>query len=222
MAVQSAPLQTIRIHLGYLRAKRLLDILFILLISPLILLVCALVAGLIVFDSKGPILYRQKRIGQNGVEFDMLKFRSMYVDNDDSIHREAIKLFMNGEVLNGNGDNAYKINNDSRITKVGRIIRKLSIDELPQFWNVLRGQMSLVGPRPPLPYEAELYTSHDWLRLAGKPGLTGTWQIYGRSKVSFQEMVQLDLAYLQRQSLWEDVKLIALTVPVMLTGRGGA
>ncbi len=221
MAVQSAPIQTVRIHLGYLRAKRILDILFVLLISPLILLAGALVAVLILLDSKGPILYRQKRIGQNGVEFEMLKFRSMYVNNNDTTHREAIKQYMNGEILNDNGDMLYKIGNDPRITRVGRIIRKLSIDELPQFWNVLRGQMSLVGPRPPLPYEVELYTSHDWLRLSGKPGLTGIWQIYGRSKVSFQEMVQMDVVYLQRQSLWEDAKLIALTVPVMLLGRGG-
>src|SRR6266567_333220 len=221
MAVQSAPIQTVRIHLGYLRAKRILDILFVLLISPLILLAGALVAVLILLDSKGPVFYRQKRIGQNGVEFEMLKFRSMYVNNNDTTHREAIKQYMNGEILNDNGDMPYKLGDDPRITRVGRIIRKFSIDELPQFWNVLRGQMSLVGPRPPLPYEVELYTSHDWLRLSGKPGVTGTWQIYGRSKVSFQEMVQMDVVYLQRPSLWEDVKLIALTVPVMLLGRGG-
>ncbi len=139
---------------------------------------------------------RQKRIGQNGVEFEMLKFRSMYVNNNDTTHREAIKQYMNGEILNDNGDMPYKLGDDPRITRVGRIIRKFSIDELPQFWNVLRGQMSLVGPRPPLPYEVELYTSHDWLRLSGKPGVTGTWQIYGRSKVSFQEMVQMDVVYL--------------------------
>ena len=222
MTVHSAPFQTIRIQIGYLRAKRIFDILFVLLISPLILLASAVVAVLILLDSKGPILYRQKRIGQPGVEFEMLKFRSMYVDNDDTIHREAIKQYMNGEVLNGNGDNQFKIVDDPRITRVGKIIRKFSIDELPQFWNVLRGEMSLVGPRPDLPYTVELYTSHDWLRLSGKPGVTGTWQIYGRSKVSFPEMIQMDVAYLQRQSLWEDVKLIALTVPVMLTGRGGA
>src|SRR2546421_1543922 len=222
MAVQSAPLQTVRIQIGYVRAKRVLDILFVLLISPLILLASALVAVAILLDSKGPILYRQKRVGQNGVEFEMLKFRSMYLDNDDTIHREAIKQYMNGEALNGNGDMQYKVADDPRITKVGKIIRKFSIDELPQFWNVLRGQMSLVGPRPDLPYVLELYTSHDRLRLSGKPGVTGTWQIYGRSKVSFQEMVQMDVEYLRRQSLWEDAKLIALTVPVMLLGRGGA
>src|SRR5947209_17595080 len=222
MAVQSVPMQIVDIHLGYLRAKRIFDILFVLLISPLILLVGAIVAVLIVLDSNGPVFYRHKRIGQNGVEFEMLKFRSMYVNNDDTVHREAIKQYMNGATLNGNGDMPYKMGGDPRITRVGRIIRKLSIDELPQFWNVLRGEMSLVGPRPPLAYEVELYTLHDRLRLSGKPGLTGSWQVYGRSKVSFQEMIEMDIAYLQRQSLWEDIKLIVLTVPVMLLGRGAA
>ncbi len=222
MAVQTAPIQTINIHLGYLRAKRVLDIMFVLLISPFILLVSAFVAVSILLDSKGPILYRQRRVGQNGVEFEMLKFRSMYIANDDAVHREAIKQYMNGETLNGDSDAPYKMGDDLRITRVGKIIRKTSIDELPQFWNVLKGQMSLVGPRPPVPYEVELYTAHDWLRLSGKPGLTGLWQVYGRSKVSFQEMVEMDVAYLQHQSLWEDLKLIALTVPVMLLARGGA
>ena len=129
---------------------------------------------------------------------------------------------MNGEILNGNGNIPYKMGEDPRVTRVGKFIRKTSLDELPQFWNVLQGHMSLVGPRPPVPYEVELYTSHDLLRLSGKPGLTGPWQVYGRSKVSFQEMIDMDIAYLQRQSFWEDIKLIALTVPVMLLGRGGA
>jgi lipopolysaccharide/colanic/teichoic acid biosynthesis glycosyltransferase len=222
MAVQSAPIQAVRIHLGYLRTKRVIDILFVLLISPLILLVSAFIAVLILLDSKGPILYRQRRVGQNGVEFEMLKFRSMYIDNDDAVHREAIKQYMNGMALNGDSDAPYKMGDDPRITRVGKFIRKTSIDELPQFWNVLMGQMTLVGPRPPVPYETELYRSHDWLRLSGKPGVTGYWQVYGRSKVSFDEMVDMDISYLQRQSLWEDMKLIVLTVPVMLLARGGA
>ncbi len=222
MATQTAPTQTINVHFGYLRAKRVLDILFVLLGSLFILVIGVFIAVLILLGSRGPILYRQKRIGQNGVEFEMLKFRSMYVDNDDAAHREAIKQYMNGKTLDGESDMPYKLSYDPRITRVGRIIRRLSIDELPQFWNVLRGEMSLVGPRPPLPYEAELYTVQDWLRLSGKPGLTGVWQVYGRSKVSFQEMVEMDIAYLQHQSLWVDIKLIALTVPVMLIGRGAA
>ncbi len=224
MLVKSAPLQTISINPGYLRAKRVLDISFTLLISPLLLFISAVVIMLILLDSKGPVLFRQKRVGRDGIEFDMFKFRSMYVNSDDTIHHQAIKQYMNGERLNGDAkaDNPYKLDNDPRITRIGKILRKTSIDELPQFWNVLRGEMTLIGPRPPLPYEVKLYTSHDWLRLSGKPGLAGLWQVYGRSQVSFQEMVEMDIAYLQHQSLWEDVKLIALTVPVMLQGRGGA
>jgi len=221
MAVQLAPTQVISIHLGYSRAKRLLDIGFTLLIVPLILLVGAVVAVLIRLDSRGPILYRQKRVGRNGVEFEMLKFRSMYVTADDAVHREAITQYMHGETLNDDSHAPYKVGIDPRITRIGKFIRKTSIDELPQFWNVLRGQMTLVGPRPPVPYEVELYKPHDWLRLSGKPGLTGPWQVYGRSKVTFQEMIEMDVAYLQRQSLWEDLRLIMLTVPVMLLARGG-
>ena len=154
----------------------------------------------------------------------MLKFRSMYENTNDSAHREAIEKYMNGLKLY-EGENtslAFKQVNDPRITRVGRIIRKLSIDELPQFINVLQGNMSLVGPRPPVPYEVERYSQHDWLRLSCKPGLTGTWQVYGRSRVTFQEMVDMDINYLTHQSITEDLKLIFLTVPVMVTGRGGA
>jgi lipopolysaccharide/colanic/teichoic acid biosynthesis glycosyltransferase len=146
----------------------------------------------------------------------MLKFRSMYVNNDESIHSKRVKEMMKtSEVLT-------KDKHDKRITRVGRFIRKTSLDELPQFWNVLRGEMTLVGPRPPLPYEVEEYTPRDWLRLVGKPGLTGTWQVYGRSRVNFQNMVDMDIEYLNTQSFWLDLKLIILTVPVMLLGVGGA
>src|SRR6266568_2256275 len=123
MATQTAPTQTINVHFGYLRAKRVLDILFVLLGSLFILVIGVFIAVLILLGSRGPILYRQKRIGQNGVEFEMLKFRSMYVNNNDTPHREAIKQYMNGEILNDNGDMLYKIGNDPRITRVGRIIR---------------------------------------------------------------------------------------------------
>ncbi|HKV01971.1 MAG TPA: sugar transferase, partial [Ktedonobacteraceae bacterium] len=187
-------------------------------------IVLVIVAVLIRLDSEGPIFFRQKRVGLDGVEFEMLKFRSMYVNSDDLAHREAIKQYMNGAVLNGDVGtaNPYKLVNDTRVTRVGRFIRRMSIDELPQFINVLRGEMTLVGPRPPLPYEVEVYSLRDRLRLCGKPGLTGTWQVYGRSRVTFQEMVEMDIAYFQQQSILQDLKLIALTVPVMLQGRGGA
>ncbi len=224
MAMFSPPIQNaIFINPSYLRAKRIFDIVFTLLILLPLCVVIVIVAVLIRIDSKGPIFFRQKRIGLNGAEFHMFKFRSMYMNADDSAHREAIKKYMNGAILNGNIDmeNMYKLVDDPRVTRVGRFIRKTSIDELPQFFNVLRGEMTLVGPRPPLPYEVEEYSPRDCMRLSGKPGLTGTWQVYGRSRVTFKKMVEMDLEYLEQQSLLEDLKLIALTLPVMLKGRGG-
>jgi lipopolysaccharide/colanic/teichoic acid biosynthesis glycosyltransferase len=219
MAVYRWPIQ-VAIKPGYLRAKRIFDVLFTLLLLIPLCIVMVIVAVCIRLETPGPVFFRQKRVGLNGMEFEMLKFRSMYLNGDDSHHREAIKQYMNGSSLNGKA-NAYKLVDDPRVTRVGRLIRKTSIDELPQFLNVLRGQMTLVGPRPPLPYEVEEYSQHDWLRLSGKPGLTGTWQIYGRSRVPFQEMVEMDIEYLQQQSFWLDLKLIVLTVPVMISGRGG-
>jgi lipopolysaccharide/colanic/teichoic acid biosynthesis glycosyltransferase len=148
----------------------------------------------------------------------------MYTNSDDAIHREAIARYMNGQKISEttSSDLPYKKVDDPRITKVGRFLRKTSIDELPQFYNVLRGEMTLVGPRPPLPYEVEFYSQHDGLRLYGKPGLTGYWQVYGRSRVPFASMVEMDIDYLQKQSLREDLKLVLLTVPVMVKGQGGA
>lgn len=224
MAVLSPPTQTeISIDKGYLRVKRILDIVFTLIIFIPLFIVIAICAVLIRIDSKGPIFFRQKRIGMNGIEFDMFKLRSMYVDSDDSVHRESIKYYINGAKLNGkvNSDHHYKLVDDPRVTRVGRFIRKYSIDELPQFINVLRGEMTLVGPRPPLPYEVEEYSPRDMLRLLGKPGLTGTWQVYGRSRVPFKKMVEMDVEYLREQSILQDLKLIVLTLPVMLRGRGG-
>lgn len=224
MLVQSAPPQeTISLNPGYLRAKRLLDVTITLLLLPLFCLVVPMIALLIRLDSRGPILYRQKRIGQNGVAFDFFKFRSMYVNTDDTLHRTATQSFMNGEQFNHGSPtaNLYKLNDDRRITRIGKFIRKTSLDELPQFLNVLRGEMSLVGPRPPLDYEVERYDAQARLRLAGKPGLTGVWQVYGRSRVSYREMIEMDIAYLEAQSLLLDLKLIFLTIPVMVLGRGG-
>ncbi len=224
MIIESRPIETLSVNARYLRIKRVFDVLFSLLLLLPLCVVMLFVAILIKLDSKGPVLFRQERIGQNGEKFTLFKFRSMYVDSDESLHREAIKQYMNGEKLNGNGETVlpYKIEHDPRITRVGRFIRKTSIDELPQFFNVLRGEMTLVGPRPPLPYEVELYSPYEWLRLSGKAGLTGPWQVYGRSKVSFQSMVEMDINYLQQQSFWEDLKLIALTPIIMVLGRGGA
>ncbi len=209
---------------GYLRAKRILDIVFTLLILIPLGVILVIFAVLIRIDSKGPIFFRQKRVGMNGVEFDIYKLRSMYTDCDDSVHRDSIKQYLNGAALNGKADsgNQYKLVDDPRVTRIGRFIRKTSIDELPQFINVLQGEMTLVGPRPPVPYEVAEYDPQDRLRLSGKPGLTGIWQIYGRSRVPFKKMVEMDIEYLEQQSILQDLKLVALTVPVILLSRGGA
>ena len=225
MAILSPPAHiSITFKPGYIRTKRVLDIAFSLLIFIPLSIVIAIFAILIRLDLKGPVFYRQKRIGKNGVPFDMFKLRSMYIDSDDLIHRQSIKQYINGEALNGDviSNKLYKLVDDPRVTRVGRFIRKFSIDELPQFVNVLRGEMTLVGPRPPLPYEVEEYVPRDWIRLSGRPGLTGTWQVYGRSRVPFKEMVEMDIEYLREQSMLQDIQLIALTLPVMLHGRGGA
>ena len=224
MAVLSAPRSTIAIHPGYLRMKRIVDVVLTLLLAIPLCIVFVLIAVVIRLDSKGPVLFRQKRVGLNGEEFLFYKFRSMYVDTDENVHRNAITQYMNGEQLNKRVDTTllYKLVDDPRITRVGRFLRKTSIDELPQFLNVLRGETTLVGPRPPLPYEVELYSDRDWLRLCGKPGLTGIWQVYARSRVDFQTMVDMDIDYLRHQSVWEDLKLVVLTPWVMVTGRGGS
>jgi lipopolysaccharide/colanic/teichoic acid biosynthesis glycosyltransferase len=222
MLIQVGTLQeTIAIDPGYARLKRVMDVVVTLVLLPFIAIVMLLVAIAIRLDSKGPILFRQRRVGVNGEEFELLKFRSMYQDSDDSLHRQAVEKYLMNQALN-DGEAAYKQVNDPRVTRVGKFIRKTSLDELPQFWNVLRGQMSLVGPRPPVPYEVDQYSPHDKLRLCGKPGLTGIWQVYARSQVPFAEMVEMDIDYLRQQSLWLDVKLIVLTVPVMVLARGGA
>ena len=224
MSVQAAPIRLLHVDNSYQRSKRVVDIVFTLLIMIPLCIVTAVVALLIRLDSKGPIFFRQKRVGQNGVEFEMLKFRSMYHNSDDALHREATRRFMKGGVLSQEKESSksYKLTNDTRVTRVGRFLRRTSIDELPQFFNVLHGEMTLVGPRPALRYEVDLYSSQDHLRLHGKPGLTGPWQVYGRSRVTFQQMIQMDIDYLHQQSLRQDLKLIVMTVPVMLLGHGAA
>jgi lipopolysaccharide/colanic/teichoic acid biosynthesis glycosyltransferase len=214
--IQTKVVQPLYFDLRYLRAKRILDIVFTLLVAPFLLLVGIVLALWIKLDSKGPVFFRQTRIGRDGTTFQMLKFRSMYANGDENVHRKRIEEMMR------NGQTLEKHKNDPRITRIGRFIRKVSLDELPQFWNVLVGDMTLVGPRPPLAYEVALYNKRDWQRLAGLPGLTGTWQVYGRSAVTFTEMVDMDIAYLKEQSLLKDIKLVLFTVPVMFFGKGAA
>jgi lipopolysaccharide/colanic/teichoic acid biosynthesis glycosyltransferase len=201
--------------------KRLLDIagslLALIVFSPLF----AVIALLVKFTSKGPVLFCQKRVGQHGKEFNFYKFRTMHVNNDPKIHQEYVEKLIAGNREVGQGKGIYKLTNDPRVTRVGRFLRKTSLDELPQFFNVLMDDMSLVGPRPPLPYEYERYqTWHKRRVLELKPGLTGLWQVEGRSRTTFDEMVRMDLRYANTRSLWLDLKILVQTPAAMLTGRG--
>lgn len=204
----------------YYLAKRVLDVVLALTLLVLLSPVMAIVAAFILLDSRGPVLFRQRRVGQKGVPFDMLKFRSMQHKSDATVHQLAVKRYMQGERLDNRRitNSPFKLADDPRITRVGKFIRKTSLDELPQLWNVLTGEMSLVGPRPPVPYEVELYTHREMLRLECKPGLTGPWQVYGRNTVTFKEMIDMDISYLDNRSIWYDLKLIVLTVPAALRG----
>jgi lipopolysaccharide/colanic/teichoic acid biosynthesis glycosyltransferase len=205
---------------GYL-LKRTLDIVGavagLLLLSPVMLITAIAVA----MDSQGPIFFRQLRLGKGGVPFCFYKFRSMFVNADDRIHREFVTKLIQGkleEVNQGDADNPYyKIKSDPRVTRVGMFIRDKSIDELPQLFNVLRGDMSLVGPRPPLPYEVESYESWHLMRiLEVKPGITGLWQVEGHSSTTFDDMVRLDLRYIRNCSLILDLKILFKTVKMLL------
>ncbi len=206
-------------------AKRLLDVtasLFVLVVGFPFFLAVAL---LIKLTSKGPVFYDQVRVGEHGEVFTLYKFRTMRPDNDDSIHREFARSFIQGRMSNSSLDekapSVYKLTNDPRVTAVGNFLRKTSLDELPQFINILRGEMTIVGPRPPLQYELEHYEDWHKLRLEVKPGLTGLWQVSGRSSVTFNEMVKLDLYYIEHWSLLLDLKIMLRTIPVMLFGSGG-
>jgi lipopolysaccharide/colanic/teichoic acid biosynthesis glycosyltransferase len=185
----------------------------------------ALIALAIKATSKGPVFFRQRRVGQYGEPFIFLKFRSMEDGNDASIHEEYVKQLISGKAqrnrCNGSGEGVFKLTKDSRITRVGAFLRKTSLDELPQFINVLKGEMSLVGPRPPIPYEVEAYDFwHRRRLLEAKPGITGLWQVSGRSRVTFDEMVRLDLRYARSWSLWMDTKILLRTPLAVLFGEG--
>jgi exopolysaccharide biosynthesis polyprenyl glycosylphosphotransferase len=212
------------LHGGQRLVKRTFDIVTasvgLVLLSPL-LLVTALAIKL---ESPGPVIYRQERVGENGRVFTLLKFRSMRAGADTKVHREYVTRLIEENLsvqdLATSNQGTLKLAGDSRITRIGKFLRKTSIDELPQFWNVLRGEMSLVGPRPPLPYEVAVYKEWHKRRLEAIPGVTGLWQVKGRNQVSFDEMVRMDLEYIARQSLWLDIKILALTPWQLVAGRG--
>jgi lipopolysaccharide/colanic/teichoic acid biosynthesis glycosyltransferase len=205
--------------------KRAMDIsgsvLALVMAAPVFLLIAIAVK----LSSNGPVFFRQIRLGQQGEPFTFLKFRSMHVGNDAKVHQEYIKKLICGKAerhqCNGNGNGVFKLTGDTRITRVGGFLRKTSLDELPQFINVLKGEMSLVGPRPPIPYEVENYDVwHRRRLLEAKPGITGLWQVSGRSRVTFDEMVRLDLRYARTCSPWTDIKILLRTPLAVMLGEG--
>jgi exopolysaccharide biosynthesis polyprenyl glycosylphosphotransferase len=201
--------------------KKLIDItgslVALLFFSPIFMILAAAVK----VTSEGPVFFKQERMGLNGEIFTFLKFRSMYTNSDHNRHKDYIKKLIKEGKDDANAPGVYKLSNDPRITPFGEFLRKTSLDELPQFINVLKGEMSLVGPRPPIPYECELYDIwHKRRLLSVKPGITGLWQVTGRSSTTFDEMVRLDLKYVNDWSLWLDIKLLLKTPWVIITGKG--
>ncbi len=197
-------------------------------IASMVLILAAplmLLAALLIWITDGrPILFRQKRVGLHGRSFEFLKFRTMHNDAGDQVHREYVKDWIqkNGSSAqtNGNGEKVFKLTCDPRITPLGRWLRRFSIDELPQIINVLRGEMSLIGPRPALPYELELYRDWHRRRLDAPPGITGLWQVGGRNQLGFDDMVRLDIEYLEGWTLAGDLRILARTLPALFHGRG--
>ena len=206
------------------RLKRVLDVIAacvgLILAAPF----AAVIAILIKLSSPGPVLFRQMRIGKDGKQFMFYKFRSMRMNCDDSMHREYIKLFIQGNeeglMKYQKGKKIYKITGDDRVTLIGKLLRRTSLDELPQLINVFRGDMSMVGPRPHLGYEVELYQDWHRRRLEGLPGITGWWQIHGRSRVTFDQSVKMDVWYLEHQSLILDLRIMLRTITKATVGRG--
>ena len=211
----------------YLLTKRAMDIVG----SALALVICAplwVTIGLLIkITSRGPVLFRQERIGLNGKRFIFWKFRTMYINNDSKVHENYVDNLIKGLVTEADstaeerGNGVYKITSDLRVTPVGRVLRRMSLDEIPQFLNVLKGEMSLVGPRPAIPYEVEKYALwHKRRLLEVNPGISGLWQVKGRSSTTFNDMVRWDLRYIRERSLRLDIKIILRTPWVVLTGKG--
>jgi lipopolysaccharide/colanic/teichoic acid biosynthesis glycosyltransferase len=203
-------------------ARRALDVSVagtaLLLLVPVIL-VSAIAVRL---SSPGPVLFRQRRLGRQMQPFTVLKFRTMRADADSALHRDYVRSLIGTQPPEDAPDNLYKLVIDPRVTRVGRFLRSWSIDELPQLWNVLRGEMSLVGPRPVIEYEVEQYPDWYLRRFAVKPGLTGLWQVSGRNEKTYEEMVRYDIDYAERRSLWLDLRILARTALVVMRRQGVA
>jgi lipopolysaccharide/colanic/teichoic acid biosynthesis glycosyltransferase len=220
----------------YFACKRLLDILVagiaLVILSPLMLVI----AILVILDSPGPAIFKQERVGSRRRTDDqrearelsvfiLYKFRTMYRNAESDLHRTFFRAFIRNDhtvmvALQGEDTQVRKLTHDPRVTRLGRFLRRSSLDELPQLWNVLKGDMSLVGPRPPIPYEVDIYEPWHCQRLETKPGLTGLWQVTARSSADFDEMVRLDIQYIERQSLWLDLKILLKTPLEVLSGKG--
>jgi lipopolysaccharide/colanic/teichoic acid biosynthesis glycosyltransferase len=203
--------------------KRGMDILGSLALLIILLPLLLAIAGLVKLSSRGPVLFRQVRVGQMLKPFMICKFRTMYANADHGIHRNYVSWFVtsSGKGEEQDKNKIFKLTSDPRITPLGRLLRNTSLDELPQLWNVLRGEMSLVGPRPPLWYEVQQYKPwHRHRVLEAKPGITGLWQVTGRSRTTFDEMVRLDLRYARGQSLWADIKILLATPMAVISGKG--
>jgi exopolysaccharide biosynthesis polyprenyl glycosylphosphotransferase len=198
---------------GAYLVKRLFDIAVSAILLVLLLPIFLAVGLAIRLEDPGPILFKQQRVGRWGKLFTMWKFRSMYTDAEERKKELMASNEMAGGVI-------FKMKDDPRVTRVGRVIRKTSIDELPQLWNVLKGDMSLVGPRPPVPQEVDEYSLSDRRRLEVIPGITCIWQVSGRSDIPFDQQVELDVQYIQSQSFWTDIKILLKTVPALLFGTG--
>ncbi|MAT97533.1 MAG: UDP-phosphate galactose phosphotransferase [Anaerolineaceae bacterium] len=218
--------------------KRVFDVTVTLWALILLLPSMLIVALLIRLDSPGPAIFKQERVGavrkmRNGRivwvirTFSFYKFRTMRTDIDAKLHQQYMEAYISGDESkmselqpDTKSAKSYKLNGDPRITRMGKLLRRLSLDELPQLWNIIKGDMSLVGPRPPIPYEVEKYENRHLGRLAALPGLTGLWQVSGRCETTFEEMVQLDLEYIEKQSIWLDIKILLRTVPAVITAKG--
>ncbi len=216
----------------YFVCKRCIDLSLAALVLILLLPVLLLIAVLIKIDSSGPVFFTHERVGAKRLQvqgkatwvvgnFRMHKFRSMVQNADSALHEAYIRDFVEGRVQPNEGpEGKFKLTNDPRVTRIGKVLRRTSLDELPQLLNVLKGQMSLVGPRPVPPYEVACYRPGDHKRLTALPGITGLWQVNGRCRVSFEEMIEMDLEYIKNASLRLDLQILFQTIPAVLCGRG--
>ncbi len=226
------PLLEANANRSYFLCKRCLDVCLAGVILFLLVPVLLFIAVLIKLDSRGPVFFTHERVGAKRkntgretvwvvTKFGMHKFRSMSVNADSRVHEAYIRDFVAGRVQPSEENGGkFKLTNDPRVTRVGRMLRRTSLDELPQLFNVLKGQMSLVGPRPVPSYEVACYPNGEHKRLAALPGITGLWQVNGRCRVSFEEMIRMDLEYIRNASLWLDLRILLLTIPAVLWGRG--